>query len=929
MKSFLSILVLLSGLQVLADTPRRYIVEYTPGVRAQLRGERRFQVRREFSRVLNGAAIELADGVSIDQITRLPYVARVTPDAIVTAYGREDAGGTAAWKPALRAADGGQGIVVAVIDTGVDHQHPALAGKVIGGYDFVNDDDDPMDDHRHGTHVAGIIAASSSTMNGVAPGVSLLAYKVLDQIGNGEMSAIVAGIDRAVADGADVINLSLGMGGHPGDPMARAVDAATAAGVVVVVAAGNAGEFHSIGSPGVAATAITVGAAETATTLAEFSSRGPTNRSGAIKPEVLAPGVAILSTVPDGQFGHSSGTSMAAPYVAGVAALLRAAHPEWTPARVKAALVSTALPLAGEEVMAQGAGRVDLARASASDLVVAPVQINFGLDGGIAPLWSSTRTLTLRNDSGMARTVRVRNESALTIRMTPEEVTLGPGSSRDVELAIEVDHRILGKPPTRSFSFGGWVVLEWDGGDARVPWAFVRAGRAVVTYPGARPQVVWNTGERYGSIAVEAGGVEALLEPGVYDLVAMTEREGDVRVFVAEERAVTGDVLFALTETDAPHAVTLDGVDARGLPLESPAVRARFVLPETSLVLPPFGRTVHTSAFSPKYALLAIEASFDGGTMHVVQHPPVRGLSGDVTLRNQPADFAEEDVRLRFPDARERSIVLLPRDWPRRQNDFGPAPQPFSTAATGSAWTLRLRMTAEHEGDHAGGVQMAAFPGEAAVPELITPMIRRDAGGFFGSWSFVRGPVADSSLDYGAGAIHAVAQLTVTESALVGTYEIRGEGGELYRSKPTTYRVLDASGAEVAKGEVLFQSLFVPLPGAGPYRAELKTGQSVMTLRFMAGGAVPSLKSFAVDGASLVFSADGAPAVFFRRRGAMSWVQLSPVGENGVYRVDLEDVVRVSRDVEVAIELTGQNGNSASWVTPVMIPAAKRQAVRR
>ncbi|MGZ8781210.1 MAG: S8 family peptidase, partial [Thermoanaerobaculia bacterium] len=712
MRSLGTVLFLLLTLQGAAESPRRYIVELAPNARmrgdAEPRGERRFRVRREFSRVLNGAAIELAEGASIDDIARLPYVTRVTPDAIVTAYGQP---ADLARSMTMRVrTHGGEGVVVAVIDTGVDRFHPALAGKVIGGYDFVNDDDDPMDDHRHGTHVAGIIAASSPAMTGVAPGVSLLAYKVLDHTGNGEMSAIVAGIDRAVADGADVINLSLGTGGHPDDPMARAVDAATAAGVIVVVAAGNAGEFHTIGSPGVAATAITVGAWESATTIADFSSRGPANRSGAIKPELLAPGVSILSTVLNGEFGHSSGTSMAAPYVAGVAALLRAEHAEWTPARVKAALVSTALPIATEEVMSQGTGRIDADRAFASVITVAPVQINFGLDGDIAPLWSSTRTLALRNDGGETRTIRLRNESALTIRMTPEEVTLAPGESRDVEVAIDIDHRLIGKPQTRSFSFGGWIVLEWDGGDARVPWAFVRAARAVVTYPDVRPLVLWNTGERYASLALEANGVEALLEPSVYDMVALTERESDVRIFVSEEQAITGEVVFALSAADAKHAVRLDGVDSRGLPLEAPAVRARFVLPGTSVVLPSFGRTLHTSSFSPKYALLATESAFEAGTttMHVVQHAPVRGIDADVTLRNQPSEFLGDEVRLQFSSAVPRSIRVMPRDWPRRPGDFGPVPQWFTTTSNGSVWTMRVLMTPEHAGDHVSGVQIAA-----------------------------------------------------------------------------------------------------------------------------------------------------------------------------------------------------------------------------
>jgi hypothetical protein len=343
------------------------------------------------------------------------------------------------------------------------------------------------------------------------------------------MSAVVAGIDRAVADGADIINLS-SAGGHPDDPMARAVDAATAAGVVVVAAVGNSGEFHSVGSPATAATAIAVGAAQDATVLEEFSSRGPANRSGAIKPEVLAPGVSILSTVLNGEFGYSSGTSMASPYVAGVAALLRAEHPEWTPSRVKAALASTALPVANQEVMAQGTGLVDFTRASASDVVIAPGEINFGLDGGLAHLWASTRTFSIRNDSGATRTIRLQRVGRVGSPAPRGHARGRRDARRRSRDRDRSPHR--GQAKTRSFSFGGWIVLEWDGGAARVPWAFVRAGRAVVTHPDVRPSVLWNTGVRYGSLAPETNGVRRC-SSRAYDMIAITERNGDVRIFVS------------------------------------------------------------------------------------------------------------------------------------------------------------------------------------------------------------------------------------------------------------------------------------------------------------------------------------------------------------------------------------------------------------
>ncbi len=201
MKRITPIALLLLALPLFADEPRGYIVEYRSGALApQLEADApQLRVKRRFSRLFRGAAIELKEGESVDAIARLPFVARVHVDARVVAYETQ----RTVPHPAPRAtllppgAARGASIVVAVIDTGIDRTHPALAGKVIGGWDFANDDADAMDDHRHGTHVAGIIAAESAQMTGVAPGVSLLAYKALDENGNGDMSAVIAALERA------------------------------------------------------------------------------------------------------------------------------------------------------------------------------------------------------------------------------------------------------------------------------------------------------------------------------------------------------------------------------------------------------------------------------------------------------------------------------------------------------------------------------------------------------------------------------------------------------------------------------------------------------------------------------------------------------------------------------------------------------------
>src|SRR5690606_32076261 len=392
-------------------------------------------------------------------------------------------------------------------------------------YDVVNDDPDPMDDHGHGTHVAGIVAADGQ-VRGVAPDATLTAYKLLDSFGNGQVSDILAGLDRAVHPDnphrADVVNLSLSGPGDGTDPLSVAAQQVAAAGVVVVAAAGNDGPFPgTVRAPAAAEGVVAVGASasgirvprarmvhpveedlhalrlgfsanpppapvevdvvdvglglpgtyddvdvagravlmepldplpqashaqqrgaaavlfyvpdlwlptgsgpvvapdaavpgghraavvegddfptgirdadedrlevvalqvpgsaaaelqrhlpdgpvrveisgvDATDLMADFSSRGPTGRFGA-KPNLVAPGVEILSTLPGGGYGRASGTSMAAPHVAGAAALLLSLRPELTAREVSALLSTTARRLDGADPLEQGAGRLDI-----------------------------------------------------------------------------------------------------------------------------------------------------------------------------------------------------------------------------------------------------------------------------------------------------------------------------------------------------------------------------------------------------------------------------------------------------------------------------------------------------------------------------------------------------------------------------------------
>ncbi|PGS50358.1 peptidase S8 [Bacillus sp. AFS041924] len=529
------------------------------------------QIRKEYRQAFNGVAMTVPAN-EVHTILAMDEVKAVFEDKVIKIDPSPtdiQTSGSSGHSPAVDSADNigatklheegitGKGVKVAVLDTGIDYHHPDLKGVYRGGYDFVNNDTDPMettyDDWKksgepeinplggstyytsHGTHVSGTIAGQGKNktdyaVTGVAPGVDLYAYKVLGPYGSGYTSNIIAGIEKAVADGMDVINLSLGSNyNDPLDPNAIAINNAALAGTTAVIAAGNSGsDLYSLGSPGTSPLAITVGASDfsmtipTATgtvssnenlslsnlkllaksydddlntlknlslpivfvglgnrendyngkdvngkialiergvlslnekvmlakkhgakavliynnnptegqiphylgngfdfipsftltndqgikvvekvnqgnttftlnsigemktngdTLADFSSRGPSNRLYDIKPEVTAPGVAVFSSVPAYENGpehltdytnaylSASGTSMATPHVAGATALLLQEHPEYKPEDVKAALMNTADRLQKEySVFEVGAGRIDVYEAVHSDV---------------------------------------------------------------------------------------------------------------------------------------------------------------------------------------------------------------------------------------------------------------------------------------------------------------------------------------------------------------------------------------------------------------------------------------------------------------------------------------------------------------------------------------------------------------------------------
>jgi len=236
----------------------------------------------------------------------------------------------------------GKGIKIGILDTGIDYNHEDLKGNYRGGYNFVNNNNNPIDDNGHATHVAGIIAAEDNDIGvvGVAPGAYLYSVKVLSFDSTGSTSDIVSGLEWSVDNGMQIINMSLGSE-DDSISVSRAINNTYNAGILIVAAAGNSGNANGSGNtmdfPAKYDSVISVGATDINDNRAKFSSTGP-------KLEISAPGVGILSTLNGGKnrYGTLSGTSMSCPHVTGVAALIMSAEPGITNTRVRIRMQTTA-----------------------------------------------------------------------------------------------------------------------------------------------------------------------------------------------------------------------------------------------------------------------------------------------------------------------------------------------------------------------------------------------------------------------------------------------------------------------------------------------------------------------------------------------------------------------------------------------------------
>lgn len=517
----------------------------------------------------------------------------------------------AAWATGLT----GQGVKVAVLDTGVDSEHPALTGKVTAEADFTTgaspadsgpmsgagpaDSTGPMssasavDRNGHGTHVASLIvgngAGADGARQGVAPAAELISGKVLADNGFGQESWVIAGMEWAAAQGADLVNLSLSSApGNGDDLVAQALDRLTAStGTLFVAAAGNRGNLgadpYTIGSPGIAASALTVGAVDGADKLAIFSSEGPTKGSYRLKPDLVAPGINIPGAKAGAREGNlyvgMSGTSQATPIVTGAAALLLQQDPRRSWQQVKAKLTNTADAGVVYTGWTHGAGRLDLQRAVAPGITAdsSSIDFNYLRYPDKAP---RSQQLTLSNPT----------QEPLTVTITDQQTS-------QTNIAAPTD-AVIATPSTLTIPAGGTGSTTVSLDPARLPdglWqggVDVQAGEWKIHLPfGAYDEperydltvkVLDRTGAPYGGgqatvFNYDTGGSSNLkLDANGTGSVRMDP--GHYAIFSAVTTAIGGQETFALAGS-AEVAVTKDTtyvVDARRAQvLRAPTVEGR------------------------------------------------------------------------------------------------------------------------------------------------------------------------------------------------------------------------------------------------------------------------------------------------------------------------------------------------------------------
>lgn len=549
----------------------------------------KFKVKHQF-KYLPFIAVELEkDNVSILQNSGY----KIYPDAEVKAMLTDTVDYIGASQ--IHGIATGSGITIAIIDSGVDYNHPDLADGYIGGDDFVNEDDDPMDDYGHGTHVAGIAAGNM----GVAPDSLILAYKVLNDEGKGSSSKVIEAIEKAIDEGADIINLSIGAEkGDSDDPLSKAVNEAVDQGIVVTVPAGNAGvneageeAFMSITSPGTAEKAITVGSIDKDYNLSSFSSRGPViGDLYLVKPEIVTFGREICSSsvagtgageCPTDRSGvhiYKKGTSMASPHVAGAAALLLELNSNLTPEEIKALILQNAEDSGFSDI--RGKNRLQLANIEDRKSFITPAIVNLGMIPGTDLAWTSNKNLLIKNNESEEKTFsfRIENDSNpyISYEFDPAEITIPAGQTDTVSLTVTASSDL---PFSASIfeHIENRIIANNGSYDIKVPVYAAKLSKLALNFSkNFEKVIIHDRGCENGFFKeIKSPGLshDLYLPTGSYDVIVVFRFEDSkFGIIVKEGIPINGDtvngdgeLIVSIDESNAKNTYTLDLADAVGV----------------------------------------------------------------------------------------------------------------------------------------------------------------------------------------------------------------------------------------------------------------------------------------------------------------------------------------------------------------------------
>ncbi|MFF6980201.1 S8 family serine peptidase [Streptomyces sp. NPDC008343] len=481
----------------------------------------------------------------------------------------------------------GTGSTIAVLDTGIDASHPDFAGRIDEMRDFTGADD-PTDRLGWGTHSASVAAGSGAASGGqyagVAPGAHLAVGKVYADNGLGYESWAIAGMEWAAASGADVIDVNVtGAVTRGNDPLTQAVDTLSKeSDALFVVPTGQNGHEEpgtsDVNAPGAAAAALTVGGVDARTGFWWDQSRhGVMADRGAVKPEVIAPSVGVIGAVPGGGYASAYSTIAAGAHAAGAAAVLRAAHPDWSPTLLKATLASTATPVEESGTFTVGGGAVDLSRATAQSVTVDQGVMGFGhmTRPYRADHLRQQRKLTYQNHGKNALTLNLSTNLAGTT-VQPSTVNLAPGASAEVTVTLdattldagEYSGRVTATGPTGELATAVGFVKQDDTVDVTIRM-LDRDGR-----PGSGRARVTSYHEDDGTYYPE----DLLFTPDQQEWTIRLP-EGDYNVFgMVGTPDASGDQFTDMSIVGLPklavHApnftVTLDARTARPMTLSTP-----------------------------------------------------------------------------------------------------------------------------------------------------------------------------------------------------------------------------------------------------------------------------------------------------------------------------------------------------------------------